>query len=264
MHRHRGPISFTAGWDLDGYRIGGAAAGADTDCARPAGDGSTDGQVFRLRDQEDLLPSRALRRGLIACALSLSALAAAPAAHAGLLVASAPSCDVQDVSQPFLPFGDPASYTLAPDGGLEHGGASWTLAGGAAVVAGNESYQVGGDGDATALSLPPGSSATTSSMCIGIEHPDMRFFVRRTGGSLLSTLRVDAVFEDAAGNAHSAPIAFVGGSRSWAPTLPVPLVVNLLPLLPGEHTPVEFRFRPTDGATWTVDDVYVDPPKRCC
>jgi hypothetical protein len=34
--------------------------------------------------------------------------------------------------------------------------------------------------------------------------------------------------------------------------------VNLLPLLPGNYTPVEFRFTP-QGGSWQLDDVYVDP-----
>jgi hypothetical protein len=39
----------------------------------------------------------------------------------------------------------------------------------------------------------------------------------------------------------------------------MPLVVNLLPLLPGEQTPVRFRFTPQGSANWQIDDVYVDP-----
>lgn len=210
------------------------------------------------------MPSIRLRRVLLLAALSLAGLVAAAPAHAGVLVASAPSCDVQSVSQPFLPFADFAQYTPAPDGGLEQGGSSWTMSGGAQVVADNESYQAGGDADASSLSLPAGSSATTAPMCVGIEHPDMRFFVKRSGGWLLSSLRVEALYEDAAGNEHSLTIANVGGSSAWRPSPVVPIVVNLLALLPGDHTPVAFRFTPNDNASWSVDDVYVDPPKRCC
>jgi hypothetical protein len=210
------------------------------------------------------LPHPALRRALVAASLTVAALAAAPAANAGVLVSSAPSCEVQDVSQPFLPWLDASQYTPVPDGGLEQGGAGWSLSGGAHVVSGNEPWSVGEAGDGASLSLPAGSSATTGSMCVGLEHPTMRFFVRRSGGSLLSSLKVDAVFEDSGGDVHSVQVAAVGGSSSWSPTAPVPILVNLLPLLPGDHTPVEFRLRASDAASWTVDDVYVDPPGRCC
>jgi hypothetical protein len=36
---------------------------------------------------------------------------------------------------------------------------------------------------------------------------------------------------------------------------------NLLPLLPGEHTPIAFRFTAV-GGDWSVDDVWVDPYGR--
>jgi hypothetical protein len=39
------------------------------------------------------------------------------------------------------------------------------------------------------------------------------------------------------------------------------ILANLLPLLPGEHTPVAFRFTAV-GGDWSVDDVWVDPYSR--
>lgn len=193
-------------------------------------------------------------------AIAVAALIAPAAAQAGPLVASAPNCDAQQLSQPFLPWLDPASYTLDNGGAFEDGAAGWTLKGGAAVASGNESYKVHGAGDSNSLSLPSGSSATSSTICVGLEHPDLRLFVRNTG-SILSTLKVDVLFEDAAGNGRSLPIGLATGTRNWAPTLPMPLVVNLLPLLPGDYTPVQFRFTP-QGGSWSIDDVYVDPHSR--
>jgi hypothetical protein len=37
------------------------------------------------------------------------------------------------------------------------------------------------------------------------------------------------------------------------------VVANLLPLLPGNYTPVSFRFRAIGGGSWWIDDFYVDP-----
>jgi hypothetical protein len=39
------------------------------------------------------------------------------------------------------------------------------------------------------------------------------------------------------------------------------VIANLLPLLPGDKTPVAFRFRAVTG-NWNVDDAYVDPLQR--
>lgn len=189
-------------------------------------------------------------------------LALAPAAQAGPLVASAGDCEEQSLTQPFLPWLDPAHYTPPPNGGFEQGGSSWSLQDGASVVSGNESYYVGSASDSRSLKLPSGSSATSAAMCVGIEHPTLRFFAKNSG-SPLSTLRVKVHFEDAFGNVQSAPLGVVTAGGSWQPTLPMVLGVNLLPLLPGERTPVAFEFTPKGIAgNWRIDDVYVDPYRR--
>ena len=198
------------------------------------------------------------RRTLIIGALAAGAIGLLPgSASAGPLVASATDCDDQALSQPFLPWLDPMSYTPLAGGSFEDGDASWSLDGGAAVVDGNESYAVGGSGDSRALRLPTGSSATSPSICVGIDHPTVRLFTKRSG-SLLSSMAVEVLFEDAVGNQHSLPIGALGGGSAWRPSAPLPIVVNLLPLLPGERTAVAFRFTPISG-DWRIDDVYVDP-----
>lgn len=196
---------------------------------------------------------------LVAASLAALGLAAA-SAMAGPLVASATDCEAQAAEQPFLPWADPASYVLAPGGTVESGTAGWSVSGATAAVSGNEPWYVHAVGESTAMRMPAGSSATTGSMCVGIEHPTLRLFARN-GGSMLSTLRVDVLFEDAWGGMHSATIGAMGGGGSWQLTPQMPVLVNLLPLLPGEHTAVAFRFTAQGGA-WTIDDVYVDPWQR--
>ena len=61
---------------------------------------------------------------------------------------------------------------------------------------------------------------------------------------------------------HSLPVGLVLSNGNWAPSLPMLMVANLLPLLPGEHTPVRLKFVPMGAGSWTVDDVYVDPFKH--
>jgi hypothetical protein len=190
---------------------------------------------------------------------------AAPSANAGVLVASAHNCPEQTVDQAFLRWLDPMSYTLVPGGTLEDGAAGWSL-NGASVVSGNEPWQVHGDGEGRSLKIPAGKSATTDTICVGLEHPTLRFFAKSSGdsllGSLVTALTVEVLFEDNSGDVLALPIGAVLPGSRWSPTLPYPILVNLLPLLPDEKTPVRFRFRAVGGASWQIDDVYVDPHSR--
>ena len=187
-------------------------------------------------------------------------IAAAAPAQAGVLVASAQGCKTPATSQVFLRWLDPLRYERAPGGDAESA-AGWTLSGGARVVPGNEPWKVGNRADVSSLQLPRGSQATTGVMCVGIGHPVMRFFARRTSGWLLDALKVEVLFEGAGGKVGSLPIGVVLAGGSWQPTLPFPVLASLLPLLPGEQTPVAFRFTPVGNANWQIDDVYVDPSR---
>ena len=185
-------------------------------------------------------------------------LALAPSASAGPLVASASNCDTQSLSQPFLPWADPATYTLNPGGSFEDGAAGWSLSG-ATVAGGNEPFNVTAPTDSNSLSIASGGSATSAPICVGIEHPDLRFFVKASNAT--ASLRVEVLFETASGDVVSAPIGSTGSNGTWALTVPMPVVANLLPLLPGDHTAVAFRFSAT-GGSFRIDDVYVDPYAR--
>jgi hypothetical protein len=189
--------------------------------------------------------------------LALAGIAAAPAAQAGPLVASAGDCADIPSEQPFLQWLDPMQYVLIPGGSFEGELDGWQ---GGSAAAGNEPWNVHGSGETKSLSLPAGSSVTTPTMCVGLNEPTLRLFAK-SSGSPLSALRVQVLFEDSLGHGHSAPIGVVTPG-SWAPSLPLPILVNLLPLLPGAQTPVQFRFTPLGSASWRIDDVYVDPHRR--
>jgi hypothetical protein len=195
--------------------------------------------------------------GALVAAGAVTMAAAAPA-HAGLLVASAQGCPTTQSSQVFLRWLDPMLYERAPGGSAE-AATGWTLSGGAKIVPGNEPWNVGGGTNASSLLLPRGSRATTATMCVGIGHPTMRFFARRTSGFLLDTLTVEVLFETAGGQVASLPIGVVTGGGAWQPTLPFTVLASLLPLLPGSKTPVAFRFTPVGAGSWQIDDIYVDP-----
>jgi hypothetical protein len=198
----------------------------------------------------------------IFAAIAAVAAVNAPTAGAGVLVDTAIGCDTYSLTQPFLRWSDSFNYALAPDGGFEHRALGWTLTGGARVVTGNETYYANRRKDFRSLYLPAGSSATSPAMCVGLEYPTMRAFVRNKRAAS-STLGVEVFFEDLLGNVHSLPIGLLTASGRWSATIPVPIVANLLALLPDGNDAVAFRFAPQDSAgDWRLDDVYVDPYRR--
>jgi hypothetical protein len=203
-----------------------------------------------------------LRTLFIAAVAACGAFAAtAPGASAGVLVSSAKDCAPPVVSKPFAQWNDRADYQLAPGGGFEAGSPQWQLTGGASVVAGNEPWNVRGAGDSRSLKLPPGATATSPVMCVGIEHPTLRLFAKNNR-ALLSTLTVEVIFETSLGIKAAAPVGLLLPNGQWKPSPRFLVVANLLPLLPGEKTPVQFRVRSVGTGTWSVDDFYVDPKCR--
>src|SRR5690348_537996 len=120
---------------------------------------------------------RGIKRARIALLAAIAAAAFAAmtgTANAGILVASAPNCDNGPNAQPFAQWNDDNYYFVAPGGTFENGLGGWDL-NGASAVADQEPWQVAGDDGDTALKIPAGRSVVTPTMCVGIEHPTMRF-----------------------------------------------------------------------------------------
>jgi hypothetical protein len=211
---------------------------------------------------------RRARIALLTIFAATALLAAIPgAANAGVLVASAPNCDNGSNSQPFAQWGDDNEYFMVPGGNFEGGLGGWDL-NGASAVPDQEPWQVADESDSSALKIPAGRSVVSPTMCVGIEHPSMRFFAHRSGGGLLGaagTLLVTARVETSLGLVVEVPVGTITtltNNAGWNRT-PVQLVLaSLLPLLPGEHTPIQFRFTAVGTASWVIDDVYVDPHSR--
>jgi len=188
----------------------------------------------------------------------VAAATAATAVPAAAQAAGTSGCPAVATSHPFAPWGDGASYLLAPDGGLEDGGSAWALAGGAAVSAGNESFKVGAASDHASLTLPAGSTATTAPMCIGVEHKSMRFFVKSAARSRKAVLKVDVLYSDGAGKLRSRNIGRIAARQTWQATPILPLAVNRLARARGNAMAVSLRFTPQGGG-FSIDDVYIDP-----
>ena len=202
------------------------------------------------------LVSARRRLALVACTTVAAVAVTASPALAGQ---PAVGCPAAELTNPFAPWGDLADYHLAPGGDVEDGGKSWSLTGGADAAEGNESFNVTSSADHLSLRLPGSSSATTARMCIGVESPSYRFFVKRSGGSSASRLVTEVVYDDAAGNEVVVPSGKISAGEAWAPSPSLPTVVNVLAPAQGNAIDVSFRFTTEGGGVWSIDDVYVDP-----
>jgi hypothetical protein len=199
------------------------------------------------------MPTFTLQR--LAILTTLAALAIAPAAHA----ATTSCTTVTSTSKPFTRWNDNNSYVLSPGGNFESTLSGWVTSG-SATVQGNESYYVGGAADSRSLALGSNGSATSAPVCIGLDYPSFRFFLRNTAAS--GQLKVEVLGTGLIGGVRSLLSAYVSGSSSWSPSAPMLILDNLSSLLTlGGMTPVSLRFTAV-GGNWQIDDVYVDPYRR--
>ncbi|HEX3735602.1 MAG TPA: hypothetical protein VHU86_10695 [Solirubrobacterales bacterium] len=192
----------------------------------------------------------------------LAGLTAAALLAIGVFAGSAQACSYPGAQQVFKPWADQNSYVLAPDGGFEAGGVGWSLSGGAAVVAGNETYAVNGAADSRSLALPAGSTAASPPVCMALDTPSFRFFARNTGDPS-SRLRVEAVYK-LLGLVQTKVVSNVSAGPTWAPSQSVSTVLGLSTIV-GTLIPsaIQIRITPADSkGNWQVDDIYVDPFAR--
>ena len=168
-------------------------------------------------------------------------------------------------SKVFATFNDDGLYFPVANSGFESGTTSWTLAGGAAVATGDATTYIGTTSDAKSLSLPAGSSATSAIVCVDPSAPTMRFMLKNPGAAS-SKLAVDVLYTRLDGTPGTMQIAAYTATTTWAPSPITYYYLNLLALVSSTSTTnVAFRFRPLDTTgKWSIDDVYIDPYKRCC
>jgi hypothetical protein len=179
----------------------------------------------------------------------------APTASASVIsTITGTSCSTVPSSQVFLPWLDPASYELAPNGGFENGATSWSLSGDAQRIAGNESYFVHSSTDNHSLNLPDGSSALSSPVCTGLTRPTFRLFTSNSGAAT-SSLHVQVIYRGSLGVLSVLDGGSIVGSSAWTPT-PQLLMLEA----PRGSTSVQLEFTPVgSGGNWRIDDLYVDP-----
>jgi hypothetical protein len=199
----------------------------------------------------------------------LMQVAGASALVAAMLGVAAPSalafgtpipCTGRSEKPVFAQWGDPFNYFTVSNGGFESGTTEWALAGGAGVVSGNEPHFVGGTNHSKSLRIPAGATAESRDMCVSRGEDTIRLFVKnaKVAGSIL---HVEAIVRGS--NGQIAQTAFdVNGDaapKGWAPTMRLG-IPNLLGGTGTQTLTLRFTTRGT-AATWSIDDVYVDPYK---
>ena len=196
----------------------------------------------------------------IIAALSHAATARAAVLSGGPSSYSTAYCDPTS-RQVFSQFGDSSYYARLQNGGFENGSTAWALFGGARVVSGNEPYNLTGNaGDSHSLLLPAGSSAVSGTVCFALGDWHLRLMMKRlspTGG-----LHVQVVVPTLLGGLLTVlDGGTVTGSGSWAPSPRLALLLSNVTSLVGTRA-VAFRFTPVGvGASYRIDDVYLDPWK---
>lgn len=195
----------------------------------------------------------AVKRWMIAVS-SMAVLGAAgavvlPVAGAQADIINLSACNLSPLSQPFAPWGDLASYELAPGGDFET--SAWALEGGARRVSGSEPFAATGALGSTSLALPAGASAQSPAMCVDAAYPTIRFFLSGVG-----LVAVSVVY----GNL-SLPAGVAVAAGGWAPSLVALTQSALVALTSDGSAQVSLRLTTLTGDV-RVDDVFVDPWNR--
>jgi hypothetical protein len=178
-------------------------------------------------------------------------------ARAGKLLESA-DCGYGVPSAVFASWGDNAMYTLAPQGDLSATD-GWTLNKQATVAPSADPFS----GARQSLQFAKGAEAATPAMCVNLDNPTIRFFVRDLGGNGKSQLKVDVLYEDFAGHVKHLTIAKLRAGNEWQPSVILPMYMNRLALAsPSGLTAVAFRFK-AEGLqkdeTLSISSLLVDP-----
>jgi hypothetical protein len=192
-------------------------------------------------------------------------------ATAAMFAVAAPSalaaCPTQSFDTTFLPWGDAALYTLAPNGDFEAGAAGWTLTGNATLVADNAGRIAAQAGDTTALELPKNSTATSPPLCVTAGYPTTRMFANTLSHTPLSgsTMQLEVLYTDATrGGQAVKKLGTLPDEYGWDATRKMSIAQGQLNIKPDStgNTYIRYRFTPLYGTTWRIDDLYIDPRFR--
>ncbi len=193
--------------------------------------------------------ARLVRTVSVVCALGATVFFAPIVSNAwahGTSLINLNACNPSALSQPFARWLDFSDYELAPGGDFEN--STWTLTGGAKLVAGSEPYAATGTVGSSSLSLPIGSSAQSPPTCVDAAYPSIRFFI--AGKGLVAVNVVDE------GLVIPAGVAVAGGQ--WSPSPEMLTLSAVLGALSGGTAEVSLTFTALAGDP-QIDDVFIDP-----
>jgi hypothetical protein len=178
-------------------------------------------------------------------------------AKPGKLLSSA-LCAYGEPAQTFLPWGDDASYALAPEGDFSATD-EWTLSKQARVVPSADPFS----GAQQSLQLGHDGQVASPAMCTTLDNPTFRFFTRDVGGNGKANLKVDVLYEDFDGHLKHLTIARLKAGTEWQPSIIVPIYMNMLAAASSSGvTAVAFQFK-AEGLqkdeTLAISSFYVDP-----
>jgi hypothetical protein len=189
------------------------------------------------------------KAGLVAVGAVAAMAMFAPAAQAA-------PCDGEGLEQPFLDWNDDSFYGLAPGGDFESGLDGWQVTGDSALAPGGNPFRE--SSSATALQLSDGDSATTPPICVTKDSPNGRLFAQTVdAGDKNNSLAVEVLYlnEDGSVDKVKKSGKFTNTSE-WDAT-------RKFSLAPGQFgdgdSYIQLRLTPRAGATWKVDDIFIDP-----
>jgi hypothetical protein len=177
--------------------------------------------------------------------------------------ASAAGCKKGQSSTVFSRFGDLNYYSLLPGSNFESGLTDWTLRG-ASVVAGNETYFVGGTSHSKSLKIASSGGAVSPAFCVDAERPHFRFFAKGVSGTT-GQLNVKLRWKNDSGVVVNSSVATLNLAdyTGWKPTPDLQLATRLALKAIDQTRNVQILFEATgSNAVWQIDDVYIDPYRR--
>ena len=173
------------------------------------------------------------------------------------------TCAAPSLFNPLVAFKDQRDYFVAPAGDFEDPSLpGWQLTGGASITSGSSPHAVTGEAQASSLSLPPGSSATTPEMCVDLNYPTFRFFLSQLEADTDSDLAVDVIYPALAkNNVREAKKLRLKAKDGWRLSDDIKLEPQRLGKRSGwRRIAIRFRVEPGKKASaYRVDDILIDP-----
>jgi hypothetical protein len=168
--------------------------------------------------------------------------------------ATAWSCQDPVIVNPFTAFGDFRDYVLAPFGDFEQLDLpGWILEGGATALRTSSGNGI--------LRMPPGSIATSPAMCIDLNYPTIRYFVRDAAADSVR-LRTQVMYVDHETAYNPYPVGNLRAPERWRLTEDIEIEPERGGVDPGWRR-VAFRLvAPAYEGDIRIDDLYVDPRMR--